>query len=269
MKDKKTVSGTREWASSNANVMLGCKHDCRYCFARSSAARFGRKDPELWPIEVVQSNLADRRFGKRKGTVMFPTTHDITPDNLEYTGAILHRLLEAGNDVLVVSKPHLSVITTLCKDLEAYKDQLLFRFSIGSVDNEVLTLWEPGAPDYEERRESLKHVFNAGFRTSVSMEPILDTTESHILQTFNDLESFVTDAIWLGKMNKAVERLKRNGFGDNEPLMTAAAELVESQSDERITALYAKLKDEPKVKWKESIKKVVGIAVPTEAGLDV
>ena len=29
------------------------------------------------------------------------------------------------------------------------------------------------------------------------------------------------------------------------------------------------LKDHPKVKWKESIKKVVGIKAPSEKGLDV
>jgi len=45
--------------------------------------------------------------------------------------------------------------------------------------------------------------------------------------------------------------------------------LLQSQSDERILSLYEKLKDHPKIKWKESIKKVVGLQIPTEAGLDI
>ena len=264
---KKTVSGTREWAASSVNVMLGCSHDCRYCYARSAAHRVGRVKGE-WTDEIVQPNLLAKGFGKRKGTVMFPTQHDITPGNLPFTSEILRRLLAAGNDVLVVSKPHRDVIMELCALLDEYKDQILFRFTIGSRNDRTLALWEPGAPGYRERLSALKYARNAGFATSVSMEPMLDTDEEHIVETFYELAPFVTDAIWLGKMNKAIERLTHNGFGGDEELMDAATMLMASQSDERIHTLYARLMDEPKVKWKESVKVVVGIAVPTEAGLD-
>jgi len=263
------VSGTREWASSSVNVMLGCEHDCRYCYARSSARRFGRVEPGQWADEVVQPKLLRKGFAKREGTVMFPTTHDITPDNLEHTGVILGRLLAKGNDVLVVSKPHLSVVTDLCQRFAEYKDQILFRFTIGSNYDRTLALWEPGAPTFSERLGALKHAYEQGFKTSVSMEPMLDLGEDYIVNTFRYVEPFVTDAVWLGKMNKATERLKRNGFGKDITLMRAAEALVASQCDERIQLLYDRLKDEPKVKWKESIKAVVGIEIPTEAGLDV
>tara|TARA_Y100000310_G_scaffold94631_1_gene92388 strand:- start:2987 stop:3793 length:807 start_codon:yes stop_codon:yes gene_type:complete len=266
---KKTVSGTREWAASSVNVMLGCEHDCRYCYARSSAARFGRKGPEDWPNEIVQPNLLAKGFGKRDGTVMFPTTHDLTPDNLEHTGAILARLLEAGNDVLVVSKPHASVIQNLCERFTEYKDQILFRFTIGSDDDTTLQLWEPGAPSFKDRLLALKHAKRMGFKTSVSMEPMLESDEEAIVTLVDELQAYVTDAIWIGKMNRAVERLRRNGFGDDEALMAAAKALVVGQADEHILSLYERLKDNPVVRWKESIKKVVGLEIPTEAGLDV
>jgi hypothetical protein len=83
------------------------------------------------------------------------------------------------------------------------------------------------------------------------------------------LAPFVTDCIWLGKLNKASERLVANGFGDDEAIMTAMRALVESQSDARILALYERMKAEPKVKWKESIKQVVGLPSAPEAGMDV
>lgn len=269
MTKKTPVSGTKEWAATNANVMLGCSHDCRYCYARSTAIRFGRVTPDQWNQEQVQPNLAAKGYGKRTGTVMFPTTHDITPSNLEHTGATLRALLEAGNNVLVVSKPHPEVIDTLCRDLVAFKDQILFRFTIGSMNDDVLRLWEPGAPSFGSRAGSLVIAWERGFATSISMEPMLDTEEEAIVACFKRLEPYVTDAIWLGKMNKATERLVRNGFGGDAEILAAADALVASQSDERILALYARLKDEPKVRWKESIKKVVGLEVPTEPGLDV
>jgi DNA repair photolyase len=269
MAKKKSATGTREWAATSANVMLGCKHDCRYCYARASAARFGRKDPLLWPEEVVEPNLARKGYGKREGTVMFPTTHDITLENLVYTAEVLRKLLVIGNNVLVVSKPCLAVVKELCQRFEEYKAQILFRFTIGSRQTATLSLWEPGAPDYTERLESLKYAFEAGFATSVSMEPMLDTEQADIVTAFYEMEPYVTDAIWLGKMNKAVERLRRNGFGDDEALLEAARLLVESQSDLHIIRLYGRLKDEPKVKWKESIKAVVGLMIPMEVGLDI
>lgn len=106
---KKTVRGTREWASSSVNVMSGCSHDCRYCYARTSASRF-KTHPGDWTAEVVRPQAATKQFGKRSGTVMFPTQHDITPGNMEHTLPVQGRLLKAGNTVLVVMKPHPEVV---------------------------------------------------------------------------------------------------------------------------------------------------------------
>jgi len=266
---KRPVSGTREWSSSSVNVMLGCKNDCRYCYARASASRFGRKDPQLWVQEEVVPSLRDKQYGRRKGTVMFPTTHDITPDNFIHTGAILERLLIAGNDVLIVTKPHLDTICQICIRFEEYKDQILFRFTICSADDDVLKLWEPGAPSFQERFEALLHAHEFGFKTSVSMEPRLETDEDKIVDLVECFSPYVTDAIWIGKLNKAEERLVSNGYGDDKTLMDAAAQITEAQNDSAILSLYDRLKDHPVVKWKESIKAVVGLSIPTEAGLDV
>lgn len=279
MTSKSRPSGTREWASTSVNVMKGCSHDCRYCYAR---AKQGEKtgyawNSFLWRNEELDPKLAVKNFGKRQGTVMFPTQHDITPDNLAYTMPVLRRLVAAGNKVLIVTKPHLAVVQTLCDLFCKEKDQILWRFTICSRNDETLLLWEPGAPLYAERKAALQYAYHAGYATSVSMEPMLDTEEADILACFDDLAPWVTDAIWLGKMNHALDRLRASGFGDDERIMQAAEALVASQSDERIKALYEKVSAfDPKhalralrVKWKESIKQVVGIESPTEAGLDV
>jgi len=99
------------------------------------------------------------------------------------------------------------------------------------------------------------------------MEPMLDTNEDHIVRAVEKFDPYVTDAIWLGKANRLLQRLKANN--EEELMAVEAAVLIESQSDDRILALYDRLKAHPKVKWKDSIKKVVGLARPTEAGLDI
>ena len=75
------------------------------------------------------------------------------------------QLLDNGNDVLIVSKPHLECIQRLCT---LPSEHILFRFTIGAYDDDTLRFWEPGAPPYDERLASLKYAFDAGFKTSVN-----------------------------------------------------------------------------------------------------
>lgn len=263
----KKVSGTKEWAASNVNIQVGCSHGCRYCYAKASAIRFGRATPESWTTEDIRLDAVEKNYGKRKGTIMFPTTHDITPGNITEATTVLKKMLAPGNRVLIVSKPHLDCIQKLCAALAPWKDNVLFRFTIGGTPRH-LSFWEPGAPDFSERVKALQWAHKAGFDTSVSMEPLLSIDEDEIVRLVEVFAPHVTDAIWLGKMNKPEERLTKNGDW-NEETQAAVEELLASQTDERITALYERLKDHPKVKWKESVKAVVGLEIPTEAGLDI
>lgn len=264
----KTVSGTKEWAATNANVMTGCSHGCLYCYASASAFRFDRVKPGEWSDETVNKKALLKNYGKRKGTIMFPTAHDITPSNVSYCYTVLSRMLKAGNSVLVVSKPHTDCIKELCQNLADYRDQILFRFTIGSLQKATLGFWEPNAPSPAERLRCLKHAHKKGFKTSVSMEPLLDTEEDDIAKAVNKMADFVTDSIWLGKANKLIDRLNRNGQLTPEVEKRAKA-LIASQSDTRVISLYERFKNHPKIKWKESIKQVVGLEIPTEAGLDI
>jgi len=172
--------------------------------------------------------------------------------------------LGKGNHVLIVSKPSFICIKHICDSFIDYRDEILFRFTIGSANSQTLRLWEPYAPDYEERKNSLIYAFTMGYKTSISCEPMLDDKVDTIIA---DLSKYVTDAIWLGKMNFVMRRLKSNGHADQETI-EAAEQLLKWQSDTEIHKLFEKYKDNPQIKWKESIKKVVGLAVSTTKGED-
>ena len=165
---------------------------------------------------------------------------------------------------MIVSKPSYICIKKICDSFGEYKDNVLFRFTIGSSCPETLRFWEPYAPDYEERKRALVYAFEQGFQTSVSCEPMLD---NRIDSVINDLSPFVTDAFWLGKMNFAVRRLKTNGQLNAETL-AAAEQLLEWQSDDAVKVLFDRYKNNSQIKWKESIKKIVGIEVSTIKGED-
>jgi hypothetical protein len=69
-------------------------------------------------------------------------------------------------------------------------------------------------------------------------------------------------------MNKLKARLKANGANDSATICMAE-KLTAMQTDNWIQQLYLQYKANPQIKWKESIKKVVGIVIPAEKGLDV
>ena len=259
------VFGTQEWAASNANFINGCRHNCKYCYSKAMAIRFGRKTPEDWKVEEVRKHSLQKKFKKTEGTIMFPSAHDIHPDHLEASLEFLENLLRPTNNVLIVTKPHYECVKAICNKFYEFKDNILFRFTIGSSNSEILKFWEPGAPDFEERLTCLEFAYFKGFQTSVSCEPMLDNNITDVVQK---ALPFVTDAIWIGKANAILGRLKLNGETDRRTT-SRAYEIIEWQSDSNIMNLYYQLKNNPKIKWKESIKCIVGLEMPTQIGLDV
>jgi DNA repair photolyase len=245
--------GTKEWADYNINIGKGCSHGCLYCYASDMALRFGRiKDREEWLNEVIVYKNVTKGYRLRKGVIMMPTAHDVTGNYLPHVVSVLKKILAAGNQVLIVSKPHYDCIKEICRELSEYKAQIVFRFTIGTLDPVVSRFWEPGAPLPEGRLESLAYARSQGFETSVSMEPMLGGTDDAI-RTFHGVEGHVSDKIWVGKMS-----LPRRRVDISRPDLLKAVEEIELlQSDEEIKRLYGHLNSHPKIAWKDSIKKVM------------
>ena len=128
-----------------------------------------------WPRKNETRRNIEKEKTKYSGTVMFPSMHDIHLDNLEVCIDLIANVLEAGNKILITSKPQMECIQRICSDFKNYKDKILFRFTIGTLDDDTLQLWEPGAPNAAERIACLAYAKAKGFQTSVSMEPMLNS----------------------------------------------------------------------------------------------
>ena len=256
--------GTFEWSNASLNCVRGCIHDCPYCY-RGHYMTVRRDLMDDWTTEQPDKIkfVIPADFDRDRHRIMFPTAHDITPAMLDHClEALRQALVVRGLRVLIVSKPHMECITAICERFKDYKDQILFRFTIGSDDDAILKAWEPNAPCLAERMACLRYAFEQGFATSVSCEPMLDppNIERHVAM----LAPFVTDAVWVGKAKGLHARMRMTRI--EQVLMMATLE--EQQSDDNIKAIYERLKGNPKVKWKETIKEVVGLKLPTEAGQD-
>jgi hypothetical protein len=97
--------------------------------------------PQEWTKPVLCYKKLGKNFKKRAGWTMFPTTHDITSNNIDHSVMQLESLLKAGNKVLIVTKPNYDCMTKLCDALHNYKDNIIVRMSIGSLDSKVLKFW--------------------------------------------------------------------------------------------------------------------------------
>jgi len=252
---KSKINRVQDWSEKTINCCNGCSNGCLYCYARGEAVlRFGRLTDEEWQLGAVREKDVAKSYPKYDQTVMFPSTHDITEDNFEACKAVLGKLLEAGNRVLVVSKPRPELIEKLCQEFEAYKNQILFRFTIGTNTETILEFWEPNAPTFAERKMALIATYSAGFRTSVSMEPMLESATACDL--VEELRPFVTQSIWIGTMNHAWYIKKYE-----DPMIDAAFDRIEEgQAPDRLQPIYDRYKDDPLVLFKSDFLKKLGLS---------
>lgn len=236
--------------SHTFNFMNGCSNDCVHCPSKEMAIRFKRKTSDTWKEEVPLS-LENRSFKKEDGVITIPYSHDITPTNIGTAIQVMEKLLTSGNNLLVLTKPHFTCVKHIADTFESCKDRVAFRFIIGSADSQALKLWEPGAPDFQERLESLEYAFRKGYATSISCDPLLDDNFSSL---YEKVSPFVTESIWVGKMKMASKRTKANTAGTFPK--ENVAKLLETQTDEKILDLFRRYRGNPRVLWRESIQKV-------------
>ena len=249
------TTGTKEWAEVNCNFQKGCRNNCVYCYAKATAIRFGTATPESWKAPVI---FMPEHYPHGK-SVMFPSSHDISSANVDAAINYLIELLKKDNHVLVVTKAQASAVNSIIRAMDTpalspYKDKVSFRVTMGTADEVLLRKFEPGAPDFHERFMALRSLFMAGFRTSVSTEPLLGGVD-----TFNDLylrvKRYVTDAVWVGTMNHPRQRIRMNTSGMfDESLIDW---VIKRQSPEEMYRLYQKYKSDEMVSFKDSITNIV------------
>lgn len=242
-------TGTNEWADVTENIQIGCANGCLYCYAAYNANRFNFRKREDWSREELTKRAEVKTYPARGGVVMFPSTHDITPGNVDAFIRVALLILAKGNKLLIVSKPRIACVKKMLEAFKPYHEQILFRFTIGTMNPDSARYWEPGAPEPGERIVCLLLAFEGGFQTSVSIEPIIGGIGA-ALTVVNWCRPMVTETIWIGKMNKIRLRVPAQYLG--------AVRIIEDlQRDEKIMELYELLKDDPLIRWKDSIKEVV------------
>ena len=163
-----------DWA---VNPYRGCGHACAYCYAQD-VTRFETGSPWGEVIEV-KTNIAQKlkkELSKRcagvygVGTVTDP--YQQLEAKYELTRGCLSVLKRHRAKVSILTKSDL-----VLRDLELLSDwpEAEVGISIGSVDIEVSSVLEPGAPPPVRRFRALKRLVDAGVATYLMAAPIIPT----------------------------------------------------------------------------------------------
>lgn len=264
----KKNSGTKEWASHNVTIDSGCSGGCRYCYGREMALRFGRiKTSGEWNTPHIRTAEVAKQRRKLDGVIMFQGASDITQRNVAECLVVLRKLLEAGNEVLIVSKPALTVTALLIEALKRHQRRVVFRFTIGSSFDRVLSFWEPGAPGFEERFKSLSMAYFEGYCTSVSCEPFLDVHPAHIRLLYEHCSNYLSYyppespmaqacGFWIGKLRHFGSRVDLAG-ATLEQIKLYVDPLRAAQGDAFVRNLVRELDGRRNIRWKDSIREVI------------
>jgi DNA repair photolyase len=165
------------------NPYRGCTHSCHYCFARAyhTYLDMGVGDDfsskivvKTNVVEVLRRELASPKWTAEHvamGTATDPYQH--CEGRYQLTRCVLEALADFANPMSMLTKS-----TMILRDLDLFRrlnevTSVTVSMSVGTLDERVRRVVEPGTPPGRRRLEILRRFADAGIRTSVLVAPIL------------------------------------------------------------------------------------------------
>jgi DNA repair photolyase len=165
------------------NPYRGCAHACHYCFARAYHAYLDLGVGEDFSSKiVVKTNIASvlrRELASPRWTgepVAMGTATDPYQQcegRYRLTRGVVEVLADFANPLSLLTKS-----TLVLRDLDAFRrlnaaGDVTVSMSVGTLDERVRRVVEPGTPPGRKRLEVLARFAAAGIRTGVLVAPIL------------------------------------------------------------------------------------------------
>ncbi|MEX0817094.1 MAG: radical SAM protein [Gaiellales bacterium] len=165
------------------NPYRGCTHSCHYCFARAFHAYLDLGVGEDFSskivvktnvVEVLRRELASPKWSGERiamGTATDPYQH--CEGRYKLTRGIVQALTDFANPLSMLTKS-----TMILRDLDLLRELdevagVTVSMSVGTLDEAVRRVVEPGTPPGRRRLEILSRFAEAGIRTGVLVAPIL------------------------------------------------------------------------------------------------
>ena len=165
------------------NPYRGCRHACTYCYARPTHEFLGldsgrefeqRVFAKVNAPEILRQELRRPKW-QREAIAIGTASDPYEPAEAQYelTRRILQVLWEFENPVSITTKGVL-----VRRDLDVLQElgdvaDVRVTFSVGSIDEKVWKLTEPGTPSPMARLEAMQFLVENGVQAGVMMAPLL------------------------------------------------------------------------------------------------
>jgi DNA repair photolyase len=165
------------------NPYRGCTHSCHYCFARAFHRYLDLGVGEDFSskiivktnvVEVLRRELSSPRWSGEPvamGTATDPYQH--CEGRYKLTRGVVEAFADFGNPMSMLTKS-----TMIVRDLDVFLRlaevaDVSVSMSVGTLDEEIRKVVEPGTPPGRRRLEILGRFAQAGIRTSILVAPVL------------------------------------------------------------------------------------------------
>jgi len=195
----------REYFELAANLYTGCEHGCVYCYGADvlhiPRAEFYRRavprqqgDGALAALRKDAERMNAR--GDDRHVLLSFVTDPYQPADMEFklTRRAIEELHRYGIPVAILTKGGLRAT----RDFDLLGPADLFGTTLTFIQASRSKSWEPGAALPAERMAALKEAHDKGVGTWVSLEPVIDPSET--LQLIEETAAFV-DHYKVGTLN--------------------------------------------------------------------
>ena len=190
----------REYAPLACNLYRGCSHRCSYCYAPDATHRkrddFAQPQTRGDDFIVRLSREVARHPGHSERVLLCFTCDPYQQFDVEQeiTRQAIQVLHGSGYFVEVLTKGGPRAL----RDLDLFSDGDAFASTLTLLDASRSLEWEPGAALPSDRIAAIEAFHDAGVRTWVSLEPVLDPGMA--LEIIRQTHGFV-DLFKVGKLN--------------------------------------------------------------------
>lgn len=200
-----------EYAQLSANLYSGCTHGCLYCYVPSPRSKKTREQfhAEVKPrenvINLFENDAKILAANKDDREILFSFSCDPYP-----TIETEHNITRQAIEILKKNNLRFTILTKAgtraTKDFDLLKgyEKSSFGTTLVFSEQKDADIWEPNAAPIEDRIEAINIAHEAGIKTWVSLEPVIDPDQA--LALIEELYPIV-DHWKVGKINynKAIE----------------------------------------------------------------
>src|SRR5436190_11281893 len=175
--------GSRMPFRHTINPYRGCRHACTYCFARPTHEYLGLNSGEDFERRIVVKVKAIERLARElddpawcgETIAMGTNTDPYQPAEGRYrlTRGLIEVLAEHRNPFSILTKSSMVVRDLDVLTAAAGHTQVGVAMSIGTDEDELARVTEPGAAPPSRRLAAIAALAEAGLRPTVLMAPIL------------------------------------------------------------------------------------------------